>query len=103
MSYNEHNDRVNGWQEYRRLVLSEIGRAIDGVDKVDRKIDDRTDKLQSEIIAMHKDLQKFNALTDKKFEKIERDLAVQKAKASIYGGLAGLLIASIPQLISYFL
>ena len=101
MSDESFNDRENGWREYRRLILSEIGRAIMGVERLEEKLEKKTDGLREQILNLKGELNKQNLLYEKRFESIERDIAISKAKAGIIGGIAGLVIGFVPTIISW--
>lgn len=64
-------DEANSWTEYRRLVLSEIERLFTA--------------------------QQQTAL---RLKQLEQDMAVAKAKAGIYGGLAGLLLGGAASIVA---
>lgn len=93
------HDGGNNWSEYRRLVLSEINRTIQGVAKVESSIED----LKQEMRSLNKNLEaKVDLVESKNFsleKRMDIEAAKAKVKASIFGGIAGLIIGMVPQII----
>jgi len=73
----DHNDAGDerSWPEYRRLVIAELAR-------IDKGMTDLNEKLERALD------QRDQSITDIKVE-----VAMLKVKASIWGGLAGLVVA----------
>ena len=73
---------VEGWQEYRRLVLAELERLDDAIKNLDEKLDKR-DKEQ-----------------DAKVSAINLELLTLRIKASIYGALAGAIFSTLVAIVT---
>ena len=73
----DHNDTGDerSWPEYRRLVIAELAR-------IDKGMTDLNEKLERALD------QRDQSITDIKVE-----VAMLKVKASIWGGLSGLVVA----------
>ena len=75
------NETHNGWNEYKRDVLSKLNRVEDQCEKIDLKIDTKFEKLEEKI------------------DKISKKVTILEVKAAIYGLAAAILVTAILQLI----
>jgi len=90
----DNHDSGSNWGEYRRLVLSEINRTIQGVAKVETSVNEVKEEMRNLI----KSVETRVDLIEKR---MDIETAKAKVKASIYGGLAGLIIGMIPVIIKF--
>ena len=79
-------DGGNGWSEYQRLVLSELERLDDAIQKLNSKLDDSIQKLNTKI----------EDIRNNEIKDMGEEIQVLKFKAGLWGALAGM----IPVLIS---
>ena len=106
---------ANGWNEYKRLVLHEIERLNNAVEKLAESHDGIRTDLTSEIHKASlglagkitdgfKDLDtKFTKETNdisKQVETNKREIAVMKAKAVVWGSVAAAVVAGVIQVLS---
>ena len=74
------------WEEYRRLVLSEL-------ERLDKKIDAQSEQMEKLLVAMEKRLgRSIESLNSRQGEMSERVVDL-RIRASLWGALAGLLSA----------
>ena len=85
----------NGWDEYKRLVLTEMGRISTGMEHLTETTDQiRADTTRSNLQFTTLIAQVEFRVLDK-FNIINKEIAALKVKASLWGTLGGGIAASI--------
>jgi len=95
---------IEGWTEYRRLILAELERLSNQVTRVETKLDDfRTDELHKLRQEFSDRLQVVNKECGEKIQAVKDDVIALKVKAGVAGFFAGLGGSTLVGVILYFL
>ena len=76
----------NGWNEYKLLVMASLEGLRDEVDKLDKKLEEKTKSIEEKIDTKVGEVKK-------ELSTLHLDFTVLKTKAIVYGGIAGFVIA----------
>jgi len=91
----DNTEHDNGWDEHKRLVLSEIKRMADYAEESRDRADDNYKELFFLIDRNYKGITSFKIQILEKVGKINAEVATLKVKASLWGTLGGGIAATI--------
>jgi len=80
------NNEDNGWNEYQKLILSELKRLNTLYDKLCEEIKDMGKDYDSKLDRMSRD-------KDEKIVELKVEISALKVKSGLWGSLAGLVSA----------